>query len=69
VHLSTASPEAQTVKLADLISNTRSIVEHDPVFAKVYMREKLLLLDVLHRGNKLLFDRAMKLVEDYYEGR
>jgi len=37
----------QTVKCADLISNTSSIVQHDPKFAKVYLEEKRLLLDVL----------------------
>jgi (p)ppGpp synthase/HD superfamily hydrolase len=37
----------QTIKVADLISNTSSIVEHDPKFAKTYLEEKRLLLDVL----------------------
>lgn len=41
-----ASPhDAQFVKVADLISNTDSIVEHDPNFAKVYLAEKRLVLD------------------------
>ena len=38
---------ARTVKLADLISNTRSIREHDPKFWPVYRAEALALLDVL----------------------
>lgn len=63
--LATASYTAQSIKYADLISNTRSIVERDPGFARVYMREKRELLDVMNRGYKLLFDRALKLVEDY----
>ena len=33
--LAEASAAAQTIKLADMISNTRSIVEHDPKFAEV----------------------------------
>ncbi len=52
------SPEAQTVKLADLISNSRSIIEHDPAFAKVYLREKLLILEVMTAGDSQLHARA-----------
>lgn len=42
-----AHPMARTVKLADLISNTRSIREHDPKFWPVYHGEALALLEVL----------------------
>jgi len=42
-----ASPQAKTIKCADLISNTRSIREHDPKFWPVYRAEALALLDVL----------------------
>lgn len=42
-----AHPLAKSVKLADLISNTRSIREHDPKFWPVYRAEALALLDVL----------------------
>lgn len=45
--LSLAPDWVQTIKCADLISNTSSIVEHDPKFAVVYLEEKRLLLDVL----------------------
>lgn len=61
-HLSMASSAGQTIKLADLISNTRSIVQHDPGFAKVYMREKAELLPVLRDGNETLFTMAHGLV-------
>jgi (p)ppGpp synthase/HD superfamily hydrolase len=37
----------QSIKVADMISNTASIVQHDPGFARVYLEEKRLLLDVL----------------------
>ncbi|MBO6535097.1 MAG: hypothetical protein JJ966_02665 [Balneolaceae bacterium] len=43
---------------ADLISNTYSIVEHDPGFAKVYLREKELLLEVLKEGDHTLWKKA-----------
>lgn len=65
-HIAKASPLAKTIKLADLIDNSRSIVERDPNFAKVYMEEKRLLLEVLHHGDKQLLVEAYKIVEDYF---
>ena len=56
----------QTIKCADLIDNCFSIVEHDPNFAKVYMKEKNLLLDVLTKADKNLWNMAQQLVNDYY---
>jgi (p)ppGpp synthase/HD superfamily hydrolase len=50
-HTASAPAEAQTIKLADLISNTRSIVEHDEKFAKTYLEEKRMLLAVMTRGD------------------
>lgn len=48
----------QTIKVADLISNTGSIVQHDPAFATVYLEEKRLLLDVLTNANPTLLTAA-----------
>lgn len=62
-----ASPEAKTIKLADLISNTKSIVQYDSSFAKVYMAEKRLLLQVLKEGNGNLYTMAKDLLESYYK--
>jgi (p)ppGpp synthase/HD superfamily hydrolase len=56
--LSRASAAAQTIKLADIISNTSSIVARDPNFAVVYLREKALLLPLLTKGDPTLFARA-----------
>jgi hypothetical protein len=50
-HTAEAPAEAQTIKLADLISNSKSIMEHDPAFAKTYLEEKRLLLDVMTKGD------------------
>jgi (p)ppGpp synthase/HD superfamily hydrolase len=44
----------QNIKCADLISNTSSIVMHDPKFAEVYLEEKRLLLDVLTKADPRL---------------
>jgi len=60
-NLEQASANAQTIKLADLISNTASIVEHDHKFAKVYLAEKKLLLQVLTKGESTLITRAKAL--------
>lgn len=56
--LSKAWPWVQTIKCADLISNTSSIVEHDPKFAGVYLEEKRLLLDVLTKADPQLLQLA-----------
>jgi (p)ppGpp synthase/HD superfamily hydrolase len=64
--LALAPPEVQTIKLADLISNTRTIEKYDPKFAKVYMREKNDLLVVLTKGDATLLRRARAIVSDYY---
>jgi (p)ppGpp synthase/HD superfamily hydrolase len=49
--LAVALWEVQTIKCADLISNTSSIVRHDPDFAKVYLPEKRSMLEVLNRAH------------------
>jgi GTP diphosphokinase / guanosine-3',5'-bis(diphosphate) 3'-diphosphatase len=48
----------QTIKCADLISNTSSIVQHDPKFAVTYLEEKRLLLDVLTKADPRLLELA-----------
>ena len=61
--LAAAPSWVQTIKCADLISNTSSIVRHDPEFAKVYLEEKRLLLDVLTKADPQLRDLARSLAE------
>lgn len=46
---------SQTVKYADLIDNTKSIVEHDRSFAEVYIKEKRQMLENIRNGNLDLF--------------
>ena len=57
-HTAGASPSAKTIKLADLLSNTASIVAHDPGFARVYLKEKAAMLDVMTDGDATLLARA-----------
>lgn len=66
--LATAPAPVQTIKLADLIDNTSSIVEHDPQFAKLYLAEKRTLLSVLTKGNSDLYSRAFELAHQNYTG-
>lgn len=55
-HTKAAPPEAKTIKLADLIDNSKSILARDPDFARVYLREKRLLLDeALRQGDSTLW--------------
>lgn len=66
-HTAGASARAKTIKLADLIDNTSTIVAFDPDFAKVYMAEKRRLLEVLSEGSPILFKIASNLVNNYFE--
>jgi (p)ppGpp synthase/HD superfamily hydrolase len=61
-HTASASAAAQTVKVADIISNTRSIMEHDEKFAVTYLAEKRLLLDVMTRADSTLLARAREQI-------
>jgi len=63
-HIARAPAAAKTIKLADLISNTRTIVAYDPAFAAVYLPEKIALLEVLREGDPVLWGRALHQVHD-----
>lgn len=55
--LANAPAEAQFVKVADLIDNTRTIVKFDPAFARIYLSEKHDLLTAMTKihGSSLFF--------------
>ena len=57
--LASAPDWIQTIKCADLISNTASIVQHDPKFAVTYLDEKRLLLEVLTKADRRLHELAL----------
>jgi (p)ppGpp synthase/HD superfamily hydrolase len=61
-HTAAAPAAAQTIKCCDLISNTRSIVEHDEKFAKTYLAEKRLLLEVMTKADPRLLERAREQI-------
>lgn len=54
MRLSRAPSWVQTIKVADMISNTSTIVMKDPNFSIVYLEEKQLLLDVLSGADERL---------------
>lgn len=54
--------KAQTVKYADLIDNTGSIVEHDAGFAKVYLAEKRRILELMNKGDKSLYKICLETI-------
>jgi len=64
-HSASASPEGQTIKVADLIDNTSTIAYFDEDFARVYMREKELLLEVLTKADQKLVEIANKQIIEY----
>lgn len=63
-HCAKASPAAKTIKLADLIDNLRSLVTHDPDFAKTYLIEKRLMLAVLKEGDATLWRQVEHIIND-----
>jgi len=63
-HSANAPPDVQTIKLADIISNSSTILHYDPKFAKVYLKEKQLLLAVMNKGDSELLVRAHSIVID-----
>lgn len=66
-HTADAPFEAQFNKCADLIDNTKDIVGFDENFAKVYMREKELLLNAMTKvHNTPIWNEAWDRVVKYY---
>ncbi|WP_234265072.1 HD domain-containing protein [Hydrogenophaga sp. NFH-34] len=62
--LAAAPGWVQTIKCADLISNTSSIALHDPKFARVYVPERQDLLYVLGRADRRLHALALKQIQE-----
>jgi (p)ppGpp synthase/HD superfamily hydrolase len=63
-HTAEAPAEAQTVKVCDLLSNTKSIVAHDPEFARVYLAEKRELLAVLTKAHPDVLAEAYRVLDN-----
>jgi len=65
--MANASADAQTLKLADIISNLSGIdlaLECDPAWAKMYLEEKVDMINILTRGDATLKKRAASLAAE-----
>lgn len=63
--LASEPAEVHSIKLADLISNSRTIVPHDPNFAKIYLAEKRTLWEVLLGGHSALREQADQVLKEH----
>ncbi len=61
--LENASPEAQTVKYAEIIDNCLHIVDQDMDFAGGYIQESKELAEKLAKGNTALRQEALKTID------
>lgn len=62
-HLAKSSPAGATIKLADLLDNTSSILTYDKNFSKIYIPEKRAALEVLKHGNPDLWGYANQTLQ------
>jgi hypothetical protein len=62
-HTAGSCPEVKTIKCADFLSNWRTIVVHDLKFAKIYYKEKNLLMPFLGEANPILLGRVRGLLK------
>jgi (p)ppGpp synthase/HD superfamily hydrolase len=67
--LSKAPGWVQTLKVADIISNTSSILQHDPEFGAVFMLETEALLQALTRADSRLVEKARQMRLSYFGWR
>tara|TARA_R110000851_G_C13102760_1_gene569336 strand:- start:79882 stop:80421 length:540 start_codon:yes stop_codon:yes gene_type:complete len=67
--LNQVSAQAQTIKLADLIDNSKSILDADAKFASTYMSEMEELLGVLTRGSHTLHWEATMILKGYRDAK
>lgn len=57
--LHAAAPWIQTVKVADIISNSSAVAQHDQDYARKYLAEKRAMLAVLDGADRRLVEIAM----------
>lgn len=68
-HYAGATAEGQTIKLADTIDNTRTVLLHDNGFAAIYMAEKRELLGRMIRGDRGLYAQARRQIDEFFDSR
>ena len=65
-HLKLSNCNAQTIKYADIIVNSRSILENDKKFAVTYIPEMVEILKHLDKGDRALYRCAKNIVSLAY---
>lgn len=62
--LSQISSEAQTIKYADLISNSVNIVQHDSDFGPKFLTEAHDLMQKINKGNEALYILTLETIKN-----
>lgn len=68
-HSARATAEGQTIKLADLLDNARSIIRHDKDFAVTFLREMKLLLPLLTKGDRGVHREVSRVLDEWERSR
>ncbi len=58
------SPEAQTVKYADLLDNSTDLAVNDKGFARTYLREMNQILEQMDKGHSALHQKLLKTAKE-----
>jgi len=67
-HFALGPAASQTIKVADLLSNSESIIPHDQkFFHKAYKHEKQYMLNILTKADPILLDRAQTMLSENWE--
>lgn len=61
--LAATSPDAQTIKYADILDNALDIAESDPDFGRVFLEEAMTLLEDLDKGDPHLYREVKETVQ------
>jgi (p)ppGpp synthase/HD superfamily hydrolase len=67
-HFAFGPAESQTIKVADLIHNSISIIEYDQkFFHRAYKHEKKYMLEVLTKADPILVDQAQTILSEAWD--
>lgn len=69
LHNANGPPDAQDIKMADMIENGIDISNNDKDFAVVYMKEKELTVEALTKAHPALRVRALQIIEEHKASR
>jgi (p)ppGpp synthase/HD superfamily hydrolase len=67
-HFALGPAESQTIKVADLIHNSQTIIPHDQkFFHKAYKYEKQYMMDVLTKADPILKGQAQSMLDESWD--